>query len=330
MKQRILITVLVALLALMLTVPAALAYGASPVEAEGLVELSEQEATALLEALESAEHELPVGDSFRITISPDDLSVQEGLDPDWQHILLMGTDTGNKVLNYGRTDTMIIASINAKTKQVKLTSLVRDMLVDIPGLNSPNRINTANSFGGPLLAMKVVNEVMGLNITSYASINFSGFSTLIETLGGVKIVLSAGEASELKMRHNDEPQMLNGEKALEYVRIRNLDNNFGRNERQRKLLDALFGKVIGLGMNDIISLVPPVIELVSTNLSTSEIIGLLPVFLSDKDGLDMLSLPQADAFHYYQTDKGASVVVFDQEAVRREFLAFLSKAADSQ
>ena len=330
MKQRILIIVLAALLALMLIVPAALADGASPVEAEGLVELSEQEATALLEALESTEHELPVGDSFRITVSPDDLSVQEGLDPDWQHILLMGTDTGNKVLNYGRTDTMIIASINAKAKQVKLTSLVRDMLVDIPGLNSPNRINTANSFGGPLLAMKVVNEVMGLNITRYASINFSGFSTLIETLGGVKIVLSAGEASELKMRHNDEPQMLNGEKALEYVRIRKLDNNFGRNERQRKLLDALFGQIISLGMNDIISLVPPVVELVSTNLSTNEIIGLLPVFLSDKDGLDMLSLPQADAFHYYQTDKGASVVVFDQEAVRREFLAFLSKAADSQ
>ena len=330
MKQRILITVLVALLALMLTVPAALVEGTSPVEAEGLVELSEQEATALLEALESAEHELPVGDSFRITISPDDLSVQEGLDPDWQHILLMGTDTGNKVLNYGRTDTMIIASINSKTKQVKLTSLVRDMLVDIPGLNSQNRINTANSFGGPLLAMKVVNEVMGLNITRYASINFSGFSTLIDTIGGVQLVLSAGEASELKMRHIDEPQLLNGEKALEYVRIRKLDNNFGRNERQRKLLDALFGKVIGLGMNDIISLVPPVIELVSTNLSTGEIIGLLPVFLSDKDGLDMLSLPQADAFHYYQTNKGASVVVFDQEAVRREFLAFLSKSADSQ
>lgn len=330
MKQRIFIIALAALLALMLIVPAALVDGASPVGAERLVELGVEDAAALLEALESTEHELPVGDSFRITISPDDLSVQEGIDLDWQHILLMGTDTGNKVLNYGRTDTMIIASINAKTKQVKLTSLVRDMLVDIPGLNSQNRINTANSFGGPFLAMKVVNEVMGLNITRYASINFSGFSTLIETLGGVKIVLSAGEASELKMRHNDEPQMLNGEKALEYVRIRSLDNNFGRNERQRKLLDALFGKVIGLGMNDIISLVPPVIELVSTNLSTSEIIGLLPVFLSDKDGLDMLSLPQADAFHYYQTNKGASVVVFDQEAVRREFLSFLSKAADSQ
>ncbi len=229
MKQRIFLIALAALLALILVVPAGLMESTSPVEAEGLVELGDEDAAALLEALESAEHALPEGDSFRITVSPDDLSVQEGLDPDWQHILLMGTDTGNKVLNYGRTDTMIIASINSKTKQVKLTSLVRDMLVDIPGLNSPNRINTANSFGGPLLAMKVVNEVMGLNITRYASINFSGFSTLIETLGGVKIVLSAGEASELKMRHNDEPQMLNGEKALEYVRIRNLDNNFGRN-----------------------------------------------------------------------------------------------------
>lgn len=330
MRIRILFVVLAALLALMLVVPAALVEVTSPVEAEGLVELGDEEAAALLEALESTEHALHEGDSFRITVNPDDLSVQEGLNTDWQHILLMGTDTGNKVLNYGRTDTMIIASINVKTKQVKLTSLIRDMLVDIPGLNSQNRINTANRFGGPLLAMKVVNEVMGLNIARYASINFSGFSKLIDTLGGVEIVLSAGEESELKMRRIDEPQLLNGEKALKYVRIRKLDSNFGRNERQRKLLDALFGKVISLGMNDIISLVPPVVELVSTNLSTSEIIGLLPVFLSAKDDLDMLSLPQADAFHYYQTDKGASVVVFDQEAVRREFLAFLSKAVDLQ
>lgn len=330
MKQRIFLIVLAALLALMLAVPAAMMEGASPVAAAGLVELGEEEAAALLEAIESTEHALPEGDSFRITVSPDDLSVQEGLDPDWQHILLMGTDTGNKVLNYGRTDTMIIASLNVKTKQIKLTSLVRDMLVDIPGLNSQNRINTANSFGGPLLAMKVVNEVMGLNITRYASINFNGFSTLIDTLGGVDIQLEDGEAGIIQVRRADGPQTLNGEQALEYVRIRSLDNNFGRNERQRKLLDALFGKVISLDIKDIISLVPPVVELISTNLSTSEIIGLLPVFLSSNGGLDMLSLPQADAFHYYQTDKGASVVVFDREAVRLEFMAFLSKAADLQ
>ena len=113
MKQRIFLIAMAALLSLMLIVPAALADGTSPVEAEGLVGLGDEDAAALLEALESAEHELPEGDSFRITVNPDDLSVQEGLDPDWQHILLMGTDTGNKVLNYGRTDTMIIASINA-------------------------------------------------------------------------------------------------------------------------------------------------------------------------------------------------------------------------
>lgn len=329
MKQRIILGALAVFLSLIIIVPAAFVEGSSQVISD-TQNLSEEEAAALLETLELAELALPEGDSFRITVSPDDLSVQEGLNPDWQHILLMGTDTGNKVLNYGRTDTMIIASINEKSKQLKLTSLVRDMLVDIPGLNNQNRINTANSFGGPLLAMKVVNEVMGLNITRYVSINFSGFSTLIDTLGGVEIALSAAEASELKMLHVDEPQLLNGEKALEYVRIRKLDNNFGRNERQRKLLEALFRQVTNLGMNEIISLVPPVVELVSTNLSTSDIIGLLPVFLSVADGPDMMGLPQAGAFNYYQTDTGASVVVFDQEAVRREFFDFIENGSKAQ
>ena len=330
MKKRFLFGALAVLLALITIMPAAFMEGASQVVSDTQVKLSEEEAAALLETLELAELALPEGDTFRITVSPDDLSVQEGLNPDWQHILLMGTDTGSKVLNYGRTDTMIIASINEKTKQLKLTSLVRDMLVDIPGLNNQNRINTANRFGGPLLAMKVVNEVMGLNITRYVSINFSGFSTLIDTLGGVEIALSAAEASELKMLHVDEPQLLNGEKALEYVRIRKLDNNFGRNERQRILLESLFRQATSLGMNEIISLIPPIVELVSTNLSTSDIIGLLPILLSVADGPDMMGLPQAGAFNYYQTDTGASVVVFDQEAVRREFFAFIDNGSKAQ
>ena len=315
MIHRLFRSILATLLALMMISPGALS--------EGLVELSEEEAAALLESLEAAEKALPEGDTFRITVSPDDLSVTEGLDPDWQHILLMGTDTGNKTLNYGRSDAIMIASLNAKTKQLKLTSLVRDMLVDIPGLNVKNRINTANRFGGPLLAMKTANEVMGLNITRYISINFSGFSTLVDTVGGVRIKLSAGEAGILQLRREDGPQLLNGEQALEYVRIRKLDNNFGRNERQRKLLEALFEQVTKLGISDIISLVPQIVELVSTNLSTIEIMGLLPQMLSAADGPDMLSLPQDGAFRYYQTDQGASVVLFDRQAVRDAFFSFV-------
>lgn len=297
---------------------------------EDFVMLNEEEVQTLMTMLDESEKALPEGDEFRIAVKPDDLSVREGLNADWQHILLMGTDTGNKKLNMGRTDAMLIASINEKTHELKLTSLVRDMLVDIPGMKTQNRINTANAFGGPLLAIKTVNEVLGLNISRYASINFSGFSTLIDALGGVEIELSAGEANELQVGRADGPQYLNGEQALKYVRIRKLDNNFGRNERQRKLLDALLTKARGSGLNQMMELIPQAVELVSTNLSTMEIIGLLPTLLSGAHEMSTLSLPQEGAFHFYQTKAGASVVTFDLEAVRQEFFAFIGDAVEAE
>lgn len=316
MIQRILSGVLAVVLMLVPLLPVV-------AEVPSADELSADEVLALIEALELSDRDLALEEGFRITVSPDDLSVHEGLDEEWQHILLLGTDTGSKMLNYGRTDAMLIASIHAQSKQLKLTSLVRDMLVDIPGLSTQNRINTANSFGGPLLAIKTVNEVLGLNITRYVSINFNGFSTLIDALGGVEIELSAGEAGEVGLSKGR--RTLNGKQALEYARIRKLDNNFGRNGRQRNLLEAIMSKAKGLGINDMLILIPQVMELVSTNLSVTEVMALLGPLMAAADKVQMLGLPLEGDYRYHQTERGASVVVFDQSALREAFSNFIGE-----
>ena len=273
----------------------------------------------LLLALENDEGEVEVSENYRVAVDPDDLSVTAGLDEKWNHFLLLGTDAHSGKLNEGRSDAMVIASINTKTKDIKITSLVRDILTDIPGMKSQQRINTANAFGGPLLAVKTVNELLGLNISSYISVSFSSFADIVDALGGVELTLSKSEANLAKAKISNQPQILTGIQALEYSRIRKLDNNFGRNERQRKVLMAILDKAMTLGQNELLALLPEMLKYVSTNLTTSEILGLMPVVLGNTDGIEMLSLPLENDFHYGKSNGNASVVIIDLEKTRAAF-----------
>lgn len=306
------------LIALLLTMVPALA---SP---NNELDLSDEQLKALELALADENRDVPVDEVFRIKMSAgDDLSIAQGLDEDWLNILILGTDTGSAKINYGRTDAMMILSVNTKTGTTKLTSLVRDMLVDIPGLKVNNRINVANAFGGPYLAIKTVNEVMGLNITRYCTVNFRGFAAIVDYLGGVELTLSGAEAGEANVPQSNGPQPLNGEQALAYVRIRKLDNNFGRNERQRKLLSSLLNKVKHSSMDKVLGAVTETFKTISTNLTTAEVISLLPAVLRNAEQLHMLSLPAAGSYQYETTSWGASVVRFDEEATRATFHNFV-------
>jgi len=278
-------------------------------------ELSPDDIAALEEALEDQTQDLPISENFRVLVTPGDLSVTPGLDEDWVNILLLGTDTGDIRLNYGRTDTMIIMSVNRYTGKVRLASLVRDMYVNIPYYNKMFKINAANAFGGPLLAVKTVNEAFSLNIRSYVSINFSGFTKVIDSLGGVEIVLSSGEAGALNVSQSAQPRLLNGEQALHYVRIRHLDDNFGRNERQRKLLSSLFNKMLsGSNLTQAMGALTEVLRHMATNMSINEMMTLvLPVF-SGMEDMDTAGFPAAGDFRFDSTDDRQSIISFDQQS----------------
>lgn len=290
--------------------------------------LTEAQLAELTASLADDQKELPVDEKFRVAVDARDLSVTPGLDEAWMNILLLGTDTGDLRLNYGRTDAMMVLSLNVETGDMKLVSLVRDLLVDIPYMQIKNRINTANAFGGPLLAVKTVNEVLGLNIQHYCSINFKGFEEVIDDLGGVTLTLSGGEAADTGAKNTTEPQLLNGKQALNYVRIRRLDDNFGRNERQRKLLASVLGQVKQSGYEQMMAAVTAGFKAIATNLSTSEVIGLLPVVLSSSGQLEMLSLPRTGEYRLATTEAGASVVEYDEEQLRQAFHTFVYGVAE--
>ena len=263
---------------------------------------------------------------FRYVVENGDFSVTEGLDKNVMNILLLGTDNAGNA-GHGRTDTMIICSINVKTGEVKLSSIVRDLYVHIPYMKLQNRINAANAFGGPNMAIKCVNEALGLNISRYASINFNGFKDLVDLLGGVELEITAGEANQINLTTQGGVKeglaMLNGAQALEYCRIRNLDNNFGRNERQRKFLEAVVKKVLSENsMDQLMELVEAGMSMVTTNMTTSDLFTILFTVVPNMQEMQMYSCPAQGEYHYEEI-REASVVVADLQKARASLHAFI-------
>ena len=276
--------------------------------------------------LEEETKAVKVQDDFRYHVADGDYSVAEGLDEDVMNILLLGTDSAAAV-NAGRTDSMIVCSVNVKTGEVKLSSIVRDLYVQMPGMKSKNRINAANAFGGPNMAIKCVNEALNLNVTRYISVNFTAFRELVDLVGGVELELSQAEAREVERKSGEKTgaglQLLSGKQALQYCRIRKLDNNFGRNERQRKFLTSMVNKVVDTGSAEqMLNLAQTAMRYVSTNLSMADVMTLLFTVAPNMGTMQTFSCPQSGEFHYEQVND-SSVVVGNMDKVRASLHAFI-------
>lgn len=247
-----------------------------------------------------------------------DLSVNTSLPKDWTNILLLGTD--QRTLNEScRTDAMIICSINPSTGEVKLTSIMRDLAVKFDNLGKYNgtyRINAANYFGGPELAIKTVNECFDMNIEHYVMVNFFGFQKIAQALGGIEVNISEEEMNHINHNaveqawaaHNaginesdqineylttyGENTHLNGRQTLAYARIRKIDSDFSRADRQRTVLVKLLEKLKSKSAAEIIALAGSMSDSVATNMNINDIIEVaLQVIQSGISNVDMLRLP---------------------------------------
>lgn len=223
------------------------------------------------------------------------------------NILLLGVDNRSVELVSGRADANIICSINTQDGSIKLTSIARDTAVEVPGYKSKKRLNTAFKFGskdgdiakGAELAMKTVNRNFQMNIERYVVVNIHGLADIIEALGGVDMELTKGEAQAINYElHVKEPmddvqrdklevadgvQHLDGMEAVTYGRIRNLQgqNDLNRNERQRKLLEALLKKVMeDMDITKFLNLIETALPYGKTNLTADELLSLGMTVLS--------------------------------------------------
>ena len=225
------------------------------------------------------------------------------------NILLFGLDRRSKN-EASRSDTIIIASIDTKNKTVKLSSIMRDLYLAIPG-KSDNRINAAYAFGGPELAIRTVNKNFNMDITRYVTVDFFGLPDIVDKIGGVDINVNKDEISLLNIT-KPGLQHLNGTQALAYARIRYVGNNdFERTERQRTVLTALFDKAKSQGISKVAALAAVVIPYIETNISKSEMMDFgIKVMGFGKTNLQQLRIP-ADGTYKNKTINGMQVLVPD-------------------
>lgn len=195
------------------------------------------------------------------------------------NILLVGADKRESWSEAGRSDATMIATIDKKHKRLKLTSLMRDMYVDIPN-HGKNKFNAAYSYGGIPLLYQTIAYNFDLKIDGYVLVDFAAFTKVIKSLGGVKIELTEAEANYLIKAYKKgtetkvKPGMnkLNGKQALAYTRIRqDAEADFGRTARQRKVLQSLFTKMKTKSYSQLLELSKTVMQNITTDLSNDKI-----------------------------------------------------------
>ncbi len=185
------------------------------------------------------------------------------------NILVVGQD-GREAVGRTRTDTMILLSFNPETNEASMISFLRDLYVQIPG-RSDNRLNAAYVFGGFSLLKNTFKANFDINIDGCFKIDFEGFEDVIDILGGVDIELTAAEAKIIGDGAHEGVSHLDGPHALMYARIRKLDSDFGRTNRQRNIVTAVFNKVKKSSVSDLLKLVDVVLPYLSTDMSNSQI-----------------------------------------------------------
>lgn len=207
-------------------------------------------------------------DDLGIT-SKEDLKKYEKAD-DIKNIALFGIDSEDGT---GRSDAIMIATIDSSHNKLKITSIMRDSFVNIPE-HGMDKINHAYAYGGPTLAIKTLNENFGLNIDEFASVNFDSLPTLVEAFGGVDITLNDDEAVHVAGINSGGTYTLDGQQALDYSRIRAVGNDYERTERQRTVLTALFKKGISMPKTSYPNMVNTIAPVLTTSLNTSDILAL--------------------------------------------------------
>ena len=244
-------------------------------------------------------------------------ALEEGTDGIFR-VLLIGVDSREDNIR-GRSDTMILFDINPDTKKIVMTSLLRDIYVDIPGHKS-NRLNAAYALGGAKLLTQTISKSFGIEIDKYVIVNFRIVIDVVDALGGVEVDVTKEELDHINQGATGTNRLpdssigkvrLNGNQALAYSRIRKTDSDFGRTSRQREIVSASIEKIKKLGIFEINDMLNQFLPRVTTNLTEKDVLSLLVMAVKRKDySIESMALP-IDGTWKYATIDGKAVIEID-------------------
>ena len=256
---------------------------------------------------------------------------EEEMVRDVENILLIGSDMRPDE-NVGRSDTMILISINKETKRIVATSFLRDTYVKIPIKNEFHKLNAAYAYGGIELLYKTLEYNYGITVDNYIAVDFISFIDAIDILGGIDVQVYEDElywfnqyihASNLLVeppeRENSDYvdyadgsyQHLNGKQALAYARFRYVGNgDFTRTDRQRRVVQEIFAKIKTMNPATLGDILSTVIPQITTDLDTDECLSYI-VRLPELSQYEIISWHIPDEDFKYMTIDGDDVVAID-------------------
>lgn len=334
-KKALLITLVVILsLALLLLLAVTIYWNAmlnriNRMEETTLAPLSEEEIQQIMD-------EVNAPDAEDTTYPTDPLVTEEeeliGDSEAMINIMLVGQDiSSDDQGKRGRSDVMILCTINTEEKTITFTSFMRDIYLKLPEFNGRdygyNRLNTNYVFGGREMLDQCLQMNFGIYVDHFVEVDFNGFAGIVDVMGGVDVELTEAEAWYLNLgnpqwRLRSGMRHLTGEQALGYARIRELDNDFKRTQRQRNVLNSLMGKLKEMSPTQIHEILSAVLPMLTTDMTNDEItkytLQLIPM-LSDLQ-VQNLRIPVDGAYYYAKKGSGANpmaVIVADLELNRQ-------------
>ena len=255
---------------------------------------------------------------------------------DTVNIMLVGQDArpGEK---RSRSDTMILCTIKKDQGKVILTSFLRDTYVKIPGVRKA-KMNTAYAYGGMDLLADTMLENFGIKVDNTVEVSFTGFMDVIDTIGGVEIELTEAEAGWMNSHGSGDvgnergwklkagKNLLDGNQALAYARIRKIDSDFSRTNRQRTILTSLLNQSRGMSLTRMHALLDTFLPLITTNMTDAQIVQYaLELFPLLKDlTIESGSIPSRDNYVSAYIS-GRYVLIPDLEEARQRLKAIMGE-----
>lgn len=239
-----------------------------------------------------------------------------------KNILILGVDArSDENAEETRSDTMMLVSLDAKHRCIKMVSFLRDTWIYIPTLGYEQRLNAACSSGGYQGVVDAIEYNFGIKIDGYAVADFEMFKVLVDSLGGVEVDVTQEEADEVTNHPNRYGNVtleagkykLSGEQALAYCRIRKIDTDFVRTQRQRTVMSAILSSAKSANPFKLYKMAFNSAPYIETNLSKGELMSVAAQALICLSGeMHQTKVPFEGTWEY-ATISGNSVISINTE-----------------
>lgn len=222
---------------------------------------------------------------------------KKSLEHNVENILILGVDNAENA-----SDAIMVLSIDRGTNALKLTSIMRDLYVDLPG--DADKINYAYNLGGVEYTISTLNKLFNLDIKKYIKIDFNEFVSIIDYFGGLEINITEAERSVINDKligdgtYNENKLtqsgnvLLNGYQALAYSRVRVIDSDFVRTQRMRNVMMGIFGKIKEASITEYPKIIADLSSNVTTNIETMDMLDMGNFMISvDSSNIKQFRIP---------------------------------------